>query len=284
MACSGVTRPSGPPLRSWSPAGVKLGSGREGKRLSASVTGVVFDIRELTIHDGPGLRTTVFLKGCPLRCAWCHNPEGWSYDPQVLRGPNGDRVAGRIYRADELATILNEQAPLLADGGVSFSGGEPLRQAFFLEAVLERLEGLHVVLGTTGFAPAEDFLRVVRRCDLVLFDLKLMDPEAHRRWTGVDNWLILDNLERLADLGLAFLIRVPLVPGVTDTEANLRAIARHVRELPGRPRVELLPYNQAAGGKYAACGLEWRPDYDETVPCRTDLTPFHELQVDARVL
>ena len=295
--------------------------------MSASVTGVVFDIRELTIHDGPGLRTTVFLKGCPLRCAWCHNPEGWSYDPQVLRGPNGDRVAGRIYRADELATILNEQAPLLADGGVSFSGGEPLRQAFFLEAVLERLEGLHVVLGTTGFAPAEDFLRVIRRCDLVLFDLKLMDPEAHRRWTGVDNRLILDNLERLADLGLAYLIRVPLVPGVTDTdanlraiarhvralpgrrrvelladlgveylirvplapgvtdtEANLRAIARHVRELPGRPRVELLPYNQAAGGKYAACGLEWRPDYDETVPCRTDLTPFHELQVDARVL
>jgi pyruvate formate lyase activating enzyme len=252
--------------------------------MSASVTGVVFDVRELTIHDGPGLRTTVFLKGCPLRCAWCHNPEGWSAEPQVLRGPNGDRVVGRSYRADELASVLNRQAPLLADGGVSFSGGEPLRQALFLEAVLERLEGLHVVVGTTGFAPTEDFLRVVRRCDLVLFDLKLMDPEEHRRWTGVGNRLILDNLELLADLGVAYLIRVPLAPGVTDTEANLRAIARHVRELPGRPRVELLPYNQAAGGKYAACGLEWRPDYDETVPCRTDLTPFHELQVDARVL
>lgn len=157
-------------------------------------------------------------------------------------------------------------------------------QAAFLEAVLERLEGLHVVLGTSGFAPAEDFLRVVRRCNLVLFDLKLMDPEAHRRWTGADNHVILDNLKRLADLDVPYLIRVPLAPGVTDTEANLSAIARHARELPGRPRVELLPYNRAAGGKYAACGLEWRPEYDETVPCRTDLTPFHELEVDARVL
>ncbi len=255
-----------------------------GQRMRASVTGVVFDIRELTIHDGPGLRTTVFLKGCPLRCAWCHNPEGRSREPQVLHGPNGDRVAGRSYWADELANLLNRQAPLLTDGGVSFSGGEPLMQAAFLEAVLERLKGLHVVLGTSGFAPAEDFLRVVRRCNLVLFDLKLMDTEAHRRWTGAHNQLILDNLERLADLGVPYLIRVPLAPRVTDTEANLRAIARHVRELPGRPRVELLPYNRAAGGKYAACGLEWRPDYDETVPCRTDLTPFRELQVDARVL
>jgi pyruvate formate lyase activating enzyme len=252
--------------------------------MGASVTGVVFDIRELTIHDGPGLRTTVFLKGCPLRCAWCHNPEGWSPAPQVLRGPNGDRVAGRSYQADELAALLNRQAPLLVDGGVNFSGGEPLMQAAFLEAVLERLEGLHVVLGTSGFAPAEDFRRVVRRCDLVLFDLKLMDPEAHRRWTGVDNRLILDNLARLADLGLPYLIRTPLAPGATDTEANLRAIARHARQLPGRPRVELLPYNRVAGGKYAACGLERRPDYDETVPCRTDLTPFRELQLDARVL
>ena len=181
-----------------------------GQRMRASVTGVVFDIRELTIHDGPGLRTTVFLKGCPLRCAWCHNPEGRSREPQVLHGPNGDRVAGRSYRADELAALLNRQAPLLPDGGVSFSGGEPLMQAAFLEAVLERLKGLHVVLGTSGFAPAENFLGVVRRCDLVLFDLKLMDPEAHRRWTGADNRLILDNLERLADLGVAYLIRVPL--------------------------------------------------------------------------
>ncbi|MEJ2459905.1 MAG: radical SAM protein, partial [Novosphingobium sp.] len=189
-----------------------------------------------------------------------------------------------IFRADELAMLLNRQATMLTDGGVSFSGGEPLAQAAFLEAVLERLDGLHVVLGTTGYASAENFLRVVRRCDMVLFDLKLMDNEAHRRWTGAGNDLILGNLDRLAGLGIAYLIRVPLVPGVTDTEQNLRAIARHVRELPGRPRVELLPYNRAAGGKYAACDMEWNPDFDESVPCRTDLSPFHELELEARVL
>jgi pyruvate formate lyase activating enzyme len=248
------------------------------------MTGVVFDIRELTIHDGPGLRTTVFLKGCPLCCAWCHNPEGRSRKPQILRGPNGDRVSGRSYRADELATILNRQAPLLIDGGVTFSGGEPLMQVEFLEAVLERLEGLHVAMETCGFAPADKFSQGVRHCDLVLFDLKFVDAESHKRWTGADNRVILENLRRLADLGVPYVIRTPLIPGVTDTETNLRAIAHHVRDLPGRPRVELLPYNPVAGGKYAACGLEWRPDYDETVPSRTDLTAFHELHVDARVL
>ncbi len=209
--------------------------------MKESLTGVVFDIRELTIHDGPGLRTTVFLKGCPLQCAWCHNPEGRSREPQVMRGPNGDRIAGRSYRADELAVLLNRQAPLLIDGGVSFSGGEPLMQAAFLEGVLERLEGLHVVLGTTGFAPAEDFLRVVRRCNLVLFDLKIMDTEAHRRWTGAHNQVILDNLERLADLGVAYLIRVPLVPG------GDRHGSQSARHRPPRPG----PARAAAGGAVA---------------------------------
>ena len=113
--------------------------------------------------------------------------------------------------------------------------------------MLERLEGLHVAIETCGFAPADKFVQGIRRCDLVLFDLKLVDPEAHKRWTGADNRVILGNLQRLADLGVPYVIRTPLVPGVTDTETNLRAIARLARDLPGRPRVELLPYNPAAG-------------------------------------
>lgn len=252
--------------------------------MQASRTGVVFDIRELTIHDGPGLRTTVFLKGCPLRCAWCHNPEGMSPEPQVLRTATGERTAGRSYTAMELAHILNRQAPLLVDGGVSFSGGEPLMQAAFLAEVIDRLQGLHVVLGTSGQAAEEDFRSVAARCDLVLFDLKLIDPEAHRRWTGTDNRAILRNLAVLAELGKPFCIRVPLVPGVTDTLANLRAIARLLRTLPAPPRVELLPYNSAAGGKYKACGLDWHPDYPEHERVRTDLQPFDELQLEAAIL
>ena len=124
------------------------------------MTGVVFDIRELTVHDGPGLRTTVFLKGCPLRCAWCHNPEGLSPNPQILRSAAGERVAGRNYTSVELATILNRQAPLLREnGGVTFSGGEPLMQAAFVADTIDRLEELHVTLDTSGYAPEQDFRR-----------------------------------------------------------------------------------------------------------------------------
>jgi pyruvate formate lyase activating enzyme len=246
------------------------------------MTGLVFDIREWTVHDGPGLRTTVFLKGCPLRCAWCHNPEGLSPEPQVVRGTTGERLAGRTYTPAELASLLNRQAPLLRDhGGVTFSGGEPLMQAAFVAETIDRLQELHVTLDTSGYAPPEEFRRVAGRCDLVLFDLKLMDREAHRRWTGVDNEPIQRNLAELALLGRPFIIRVPLVPGVTDTPANLRAIARQVSALPGRPRVELLPYNRAAGGKYAACGLEWKPAYHEEAPINANLKPFEDLNVVA---
>jgi pyruvate formate lyase activating enzyme len=250
--------------------------------MAAAMTGVVFDIRELTVHDGPGLRTTVFLKGCPLRCAWCHNPEGMSPAPQILRSASGERLAGRSYTSAELATLLNRQAPLLRNnGGVTFSGGEPLLQAAFVADTIDRLDELHVTLDTSGHASEEDFRLVAGQCDLVLFDLKLMNAEAHRRWIGADNELILHNLAALADLGTAFVIRVPLVPSVTDTDENLRAIARHVKALPCRPPVELVPYNRAAGAKYAACGLEWRPAFDESAPPNANLRPFQELEVEA---
>ena len=249
------------------------------------MTGIVFDIRELTLHDGPGIRTTVFLKGCPMRCAWCHNPEGLSPTPQIMRGATGKRLVGRSYTSIELSTILNRLAPLLRDGGgVTFSGGEPLMQAAFAADAIDRLDNLHVALGTSGCAPEQDFRLVVRKCDLVLFDLKLMNTDAHRRWTGVDNESILSNLTVLAALGTPFIIRVPLVPGVTDTDENLSAIAAYVSQLPGNPRVEFLPYNRAAGGKYAACGLEWRPTYDETVPINANLKPFQELKLEASLI
>ena len=227
-------------------------------------SGMVFDVREFTIHDGPGIRTTVFLKGCPLRCDWCHNPEGLSPEPQLLRGAGGERWVGKEYRSTELAELLNRQAPVLrGKGGVTFSGGEPLAQAAFVAEVIEQLDRLHVVLDTSGYASEQDFRLVAEKADLVYFDLKLIDSAAHRRWTGVDNQPILRNLRMLGTMGKPLVIRVPLVPGVTDTAANLSAIAAAVRNLPCLQRVDLLVYNRAAGGKYAACGLRWEPDYDE---------------------
>lgn len=248
-------------------------------------TGTVCDIREFTLHDGPGIRTTVFLKGCPLRCSWCHNPEAQSREPQVIRAGGFRRVVGTNYEAAELSALLNRQAAILKanGGGVTFSGGEPLLQARFVAEVIDRLCDLHVLLDTSGYAAEAEFRMVVAKCQLVYYDLKLIDPDAHRRFTGVGNASILSNLHCLGEMGVPFVIRVPLIPGVTDTDANLSAIARTVRTLPGLVRVELLPYNRAAGGKYAALGMAFDPGFDESAKVNANLEPFTDALIEARI-
>ena len=247
-------------------------------------SGIVFDIKEFTVHDGPGIRTTVFLKGCPLTCMWCHNPESQSIQPQLISSPLGDRLAGREYEAAELAALLNQQADLLrsSEGGVTFSGGEPLMHAEFLVELIDLLDDLHVVLDTCGHASSADFLLVLARTDLVFYDLKLIDPAAHRHYTGVENDLILRNLQLLGETGKPFVIRVPLVPGVTDTDENLAALAAAVRGMPALVEVNLLPYNRAAGSKYRYAGMEFKPDYDETRPVNSNTTIFEQAGLKVR--
>jgi pyruvate formate lyase activating enzyme len=151
------------------------------------------------------------------------------------------------------------------EGGVTFSGGEPLMQAPYLAEVLDQLdETLHTVLDTSGYGDENAFRSIVKRVDLVYFDLKIIDPKTHEHFTGKDNATILHNLRMLGDLGVPFVVRVPLVPRVTDTNENLEDIARTVRGLDGLVRVDLLPYNRAAGGKYAAVGMHFSPEYDES--------------------
>lgn len=248
-------------------------------------TGIVFDIREFTVHDGPGIRTTVFMKGCPLRCAWCHNPEGLSGTPQVMKSAVGERVVGREYTASEVADIINAQAEVLRsnEGGVTFSGGEPLAQTDFVADIIDRLDRVHVVLDTSGYAPEHDFKMVACRADLIFFDLKIIDPVMHSLYTGYDNAPILRNLQTLAELGKPFHVRVPLVPGVTDIDDNLIAIAERVQGIPGLVRVDLLAYNQAAGGKYQACGMEFKPYCDEKRESNANTRPFTERGVEVRI-
>ena len=128
-------------------------------------SGVVFDIKEFTIHDGPGIRTTVFMKGCPLSCTWCHNPEGQSRQPQVIRSLAGERLAGQRFAAAELAALLNGQADILRlnEGGITFSGGEPLLQAEFVAEVIDLLKGVHILLDTSGYGNQLDFRSLVER-------------------------------------------------------------------------------------------------------------------------
>jgi pyruvate formate lyase activating enzyme len=241
-------------------------------------SGIVFDIKEFAVHDGPGVRTTVFLKGCPLSCMWCHNPEGQSLQPQVIRSLVGERVAGREYSAKELASLLNEQAAILRtnEGGITFSGGEPLFQAEFVAEVIDQLDDLHVLLDTCGYGSQQDFLQLLARSNLIFFDLKLIDAEAHRHYTGCDNDLILSNLQLLSKSGKPFIIRVPLVPGVTDTDENLAGIAKTIEKLPGLVEVNLLPYNRAAGSKYQYAGLEFIPEYDEERPLNINMEIFKQ--------
>ena len=249
-------------------------------------TGIVFDIKEFTVHDGPGLRTTVFLKGCPLACQWCHNPEGQSGQPQIIRSPAGERLAGRTYTAVELAALLNKQVPLLTanEGGLTFSGGEPLCQADFVTEVIDLLDNAHVLLDTSGYGNEDDFRRLMACVDLVYFDLKLIDRDLHRRYTGCDNDRILRKLQIMSDSGKPFVVRVPLVPGVTDTDENLAAITQTIFGLPGLQAVDLLPYNKVAGAKYRAVGMEFRPDYDETREVNVNTRPFDQAGIEVQVL
>lgn len=229
-----------------------------------SITGTIFDLKKYAIHDGPGIRTTVFLKGCPLNCWWCHNPEGRC--PTPVPAPAGSR--GRQFRFSHTAednsigrevTVAAVVDEVLKDaifydqsgGGVTFSGGEPMMQPEFLLTLLKesRRRGIHTAVDTSGYAPAEDFEMIYREVELFLYDIKLMDDSEHRKFVGVSNQLILDNLSRLASKNKEIIVRIPMVPGITDTTANLSAIAAYLEMFSKIRRISLLPYNKLGEDK-----------------------------------
>jgi pyruvate formate lyase activating enzyme len=259
------------------------------------MTGRVFDIKRYSIHDGPGIRTTVFLKGCGLNCLWCHNPESIDPGPELMHWParcarchaclkacpsgalsadpagavlidrsrcdacgrcaeaclyDAMQVVGREMTVDEIVAEVERDRPFFeqSGGGVTLSGGDPLVQVSFAEAVLEscRSRGLHTAIDTAGLAANGALDRLARQADLVLFDLKVMDEERHRAFTGVSNVPLVDNLKRLIAAGREVWIRIPLVPGVNDDDDNVRSTIALLRSLGAIRRVGLLPYH--AGG------------------------------------
>ena len=237
-----------------------------------SMKGTIFSIEEFAINDGPGIRTTVFLKGCPLRCEWCHNPEGLSPRPQLMKKKQSSTnvkdetvMSGFEIESQELAERLlrDEKIFRLNKGGVTFTGGEPLLQADFLCEVLQVLRPrIHCAIETSGYASEEVFRKVLDNLDFVLFDCKHTDDEIHKRYTRVSNRPILRNLQILIESGKDFVLRIPLIPGVNDTKENLFAVRDLLHGASGLQRVELLRYNKMAGAKYGMVGMEYKPTFN----------------------
>ena len=267
--------------------------------------GMIFNIQRYSVQDGPGVRTTVFVKGCPLRCLWCSNPESQVRYPQVShrntlcnkcgrcleacprdaialsrggirvhRGkcdncgqcvpvcyPGALEVLGREATEAEVLTEARKDALFYRNsgGGVTVSGGEPLAQPEFVAGLLWRCQeaGLHTTIDTCGYAPAPALEAVLEHTDLVLFDIKHMEEEPHRRATGVSNRRILANAVAIARSGVPMIMRLPLIQGINDGEDNVRRTARFAQEL-GVQRLDLLPYHRFGASKYANLDRHYR--------------------------
>lgn len=267
---------------------------------------MVFNIEKYAIHDGPGIRTTVFLKGCPLRCWWCHNPEGQSPEPELIFRESrcigcgecvenctskalsllSERAAlnretcnacgncaqicptealsivGREMSVDETIQEIEKDSVFYdeSEGGVTFSGGEPLLQPDFLDAVLHACNErkIHTTVDTSGYTSQKVIDRILDKVDLFLYDIKIMDDVNHRKYTGVSNKIILQNLERLAKNGSNIMISLPIIPNINDDEDQILTTAEFISSLQSVEQISLLPYHRTGVDKYKNLGRPYR--------------------------
>ena len=223
--------------------------------------GRIFNLQRFSIHDGPGIRTIVFFKGCFLRCAWCCNPESQSYEIQTMTEKNQVKTVGKDVT---VAEILPE---IMADinyyrrsgGGITLSGGEMLGQPDFAADLLCACQenGLHTAVESTAFAPFETIQKVLPYIDLFMMDIKHICTKKHKEYTGQPNELILENAKKLAKSGVELIIRTPVIPGFNDTAEEIRAIAKFAASLPNVKEYHLLPYHRLGQDKYAGLGRKY---------------------------
>ncbi len=265
--------------------------------------GLIFAIEEFAVFDGSGIRVNVFFKGCPLRCKWCHNPEGLENKVRIVKNPNNCincgictnicpspdncklcekciincpmgliRTSGKWVEAEALAKQLLKYEPLLlrSGGGLTFSGGEVLMQPEFLCEILDRTKAMHRVIETSGYCSTDKWKEVLRRVDFVYYDLKIMDSEKHKEYTGVSNELILENARELMATDIPFSVRVPFIRGVNTDARNITALCELVKDAKTLSAVELLTYNALAGAKYKLVGREYEYSFEKPTAEETE--------------
>lgn len=225
------------------------------------VKGRIFDIQRYSIHDGPGIRTIVFLKGCVLRCRWCCNPESQEYQIQNMTIGGKTKVVGEDVTVDYVMSEIRKDMAYYhrSGGGVTLSGGESLCQPEFARAILAMCKeyGLHTAIESTACAPFENIEKILPYLDLYLMDIKHMDAEKHKAFTGKSNELILENAVKLAKAAKELIIRVPVIPTFNNTPEEIRAIARFASTLPNVRELHLLPYHRLGQDKYEGLGREY---------------------------
>jgi pyruvate formate lyase activating enzyme len=258
--------------------------------------GLIFSVKRYSIHDGPGIRVTFFLKGCPLSCKWCHNPEGISPFPESVIRKNriGDRefsreeMAGKFYTMEKILKILEKERVFInqSKGGVTFSGGEPMLQTEFLLEALKacKANGYHTAVDTSGYASAESYKSVFQYTDLFLFDIKHLDEARHIESTGVSNTGILDNYKLLLRSNNDVMLRIPVIPGFNDDHDHLERLKDFIisTKTASLKMVSLLPYHKIGSSKYKRFNLPYRMDNVEP-PSKGDMQKMKEFFMETGV-
>ena len=224
--------------------------------------GRIFDIQRFSVHDGPGIRTIIFLKGCPLRCRWCCNPESQHHQVEEMVVDGKPKTMGRdVTVAEVLSEVLKDASYYRrSGGGVTLSGGECLFQPEFAAAILRACQehGVNTAIETTAYTSWEKIELVLPYVDYVLMDIKQVDDKKHQEFTGKSNRLILENARKLAQSGVDLTIRVPVIPTFNNTPQEIYAIAKFAESLPGVTRLHLLPYHRLGEDKYTGLGRDYR--------------------------
>ena len=226
-----------------------------------AVTGRIFDIQRFSIHDGPGIRTIIFLKGCRLRCKWCCNPESQEYEIQTMKVQGKDKIIGRDVAVEEILEEIKKDFTYYrrSGGGVTLSGGEALLQPEFATELLKACQdyGINTAIETSGFASFDVIKQYLPYIDHLLMDIKHIDSKKHEEFTGNPNNLILENARKIAETGANLIIRVPVIPTFNDTKEEIRSIAAFVKTLTGVKEIHLLPYHRLGQDKYEGLGRKY---------------------------